>query len=339
MTYWKFLVRRFLQIIPVLFGLSVLIFVLARVVPGNPARIALGPRASEEAVAELRAEMRLDEPLWVQYFEFLQGLTRGELGRSLTTGRDVAADIGLFFPATLELAIVAMVVALALGIPLGVLSALNKDGLEDNVSRGIAFIGVSMPVFWAAILLQLFLAFQLGLFPATGRIGNVEYTRITGLLLLDSLITLNFEAFRSVLWHIWLPAVSLALAPLADITRMTRSSFIEEYNKEYIDGLRTHSIPEKLLIAKYVLRRSSTSTLTIAGLDFGFLIGGAFLVEIVFSYPGMARYGVQAILQNDFNAVVGVTLFIGLVYLLANFFVDVLYGLLDPRVRTRGETE
>lgn len=338
MRYRTYLVRRFLQIIPVMFGLSILIFVLARVVPGRPARMALGPRASDEAVQQLREEMRLDEPIWLQYIAYLRGVTEGELGRSLSTGRDVAVDLVLFFPATLELVVLGMLIALVIGVPLGVVSALNKDHLEDHLSRGIAFIGVSMPVFWAAILLQLFFAFRLGLFPATGRIGgDIEYTRITGLLLFDSLITLNWDAFKSVLWHLWLPAVSLSLAPLADITRMTRSSFIEEYNKEYVDGLRTHSIPEKLLVAKYVLKRSSTSTLTIAGLDFGFLIGGAFLVEIVFSYPGMARYGVRAILDNDINAVVGVTLFIGLVYLLVNFLVDVLYGFLDPRVRIGGD--
>ena len=337
MRYRTYLVRRFLQIIPVLFGLSILIFVLARVVPGNPARLALGPRASEEAVRQLEREMRLHEPLWVQYFAYIEGLTRGEMGRSLTTQRDVAFDIALYFPATLELVTLAMLIALIVGVPLGIISALNKDQWEDNVSRGIAFVGVSMPVFWAAILLQLAFAYRLGWFPATGRLGDVEVTRITGLLIVDSLVTLNFEGFRNALWHLWLPAVSLALAPIADITRMTRSSFIEEYNKEYVEGLRTHSIPEKLLITKYVLKRSSTSTITIAGLDFGFLIGGAFLVEIVFSYPGMARYGVNAILHNDINAVVGVTLFVGLTFLLANFTADILYGYIDPRARVGGE--
>lgn len=339
MEYRNYLIRRFLQIIPVLFGLSVLIFTLARVVPGDPARMALGPRASEEAVQQLRDEMGLDEPIYVQYIQYLGGVFDGEMGRSLTTGRDVTADLVLYFPATLELVIVAMTIALVFGVPLGVIAARNKDQLEDNASRGLAFVGVSLPVFWAAILLQFFFAFHLGLLPSTGRIGDVEYTRITGLLLLDSVITLNFEAFVSAAAHIALPAIALSLAPLADITRMTRSSFIEEYNKEYVEGLRTHSIPEMLLVYKYVLKRSSTSTLTIAGLDFGFLIGGAFLVEIVFSYPGMARYGARAMLESDINAVVGVTLVIGLVFLLANFVVDILYGLLDPRARAGGDAE
>lgn len=337
MKYRNYLIRRFLSMIPVLFGLSILIFGIARIIPGDPARLALGPRASDAAVRELRREMGLNDPIPIQYIEYVSGVFDGDMGRSLTTGRNVLADLIYYFPATFELVVVAMLIALVVGIPLGVISALNKDEFADNASRGFAFFGVSLPRFWIAIMLQLVLAFSLGLFPATGRIGDIEHARITGLLLVDSLLTMNFEAFRSAVWHIFLPAVTLSLAPLADVTRMTRSSFIEEYNKEYVDGLRTHGVPERLLAYKYVLKRSSTSTLTLAGLDFGFLIGGAFLVEIVFDWPGMARYGVNAILENDINAVVGVTIVIGLVFLLANFVVDVLYGFLDPRIRT-GDT-
>lgn len=337
MKYRNYLIRRFLSMIPVLFGLSVLIFGIARIVPGDPARLALGPRASDEAVRELRREMGLNDPIPIQYIEYISGVFQGDMGRSLTTGRNVLSDLIYYFPATFELVVVAMLIALVVGIPLGVISALNKDEFADNASRGFAFFGVSLPRFWIAIMLQLVLAFSLGLFPATGRIGDIEHARITGLLLVDSLLTVNLEAFRSAVWHVFLPAVTLSLAPLADVTRMTRSSFIEEYNKEYVDGLRTHGVPERLLAYKYVLKRSSTSTLTLAGLDFGFLIGGAFLVEIVFDWPGMARYGVNAILENDINAVVGVTIVIGLVFLLANFVVDVLYGFLDPRIRT-GDT-
>ncbi|WP_254861572.1 ABC transporter permease [Halovivax gelatinilyticus] len=336
MSYRNYLLKRILSVIPVFFGLSILIFFLARVVPGDPARQALGPRASEEAVEQLREDMGLNDPIWVQYGEYMTSLFQGEMGVALTTSRDVSADLAYYFPATLELVVVAMLIAILVGVPLGIISAKNKDQFEDNASRALSFVGVSMPQFWAAILLQLVFAFWLGLLPATGRIGDVGYTQVTGFLLFDSLITFNFAAFQSAAAHIFLPALTLSLAPMADITRMTRSSFIEEYNKEYVEGLRTHSIPEKLLVYKYVLKRSSTSTLTIAGLDFGFLIGGAFLVEIVFGWPGMARYGVDAILANDINAVVGVTLVIGIIYLLANLVVDILYGYLDPRVRVSG---
>lgn len=338
MSYFGYVVRRALSTIPVFIGLSILIFVIARVIPGKPARLALGPRASEEAVQRLRDQMGLDQPIWVQYIEYMAGLLRGDMGQSLTTNHNVARDLAHFLPATLELAIVGMMIAIVFGIPLGVVAGQNKDKLPDNLSRGFAFFGVSLPRFWAAILLQLVFAFSLGYFPPTGRIGDVELTRITGLFLVDSVLQLNYAAFASALNHIFLPALTLSLPPMADITRMTRSSFIEEYNKDYVEGLWIYRVPEKLIAYKYVLKRSFTSTLTIIGLDFGFLIGGAFLVEIVFNWPGMAAYGVRAILEKDLNAIIGVTLVIGVAYLTANFIVDILYGYFDPRVRL-GEKE
>ena len=340
MSYFDYLIRRFLSTIPMVFGLSVLIFVMARVIPGAPARQALGPRASDEAVQQLREQMGLNDPIWVQYIDYMSGLARGDMGQSLVTNYNVAADIAQFFPATLELTTVAMLIAILVGVPLGVVAGLNKDATEDNVSRAFSFFAVSLPAFWAGILLQLVFAFQLDLLPATGRLGDIAYVpqEVTGLLLVDSLLALNFEAFASAAKHLVLPAVTLALAPIADIARMTRSSFIEEYNHDYVEGLRTHGLPGKLVAYKYVLRKSFAATLTIIGLDYGFLLGSAFLVEIVFSWPGMASYGVQAILQTDINAIVGVTLVIGVGFLFANFVVDVLYGVFDPRVRFGDES-
>ena len=333
MGYRSYLIRRALMTIPVFIGLSILIFMLARVLPGDPARMALGPRASDEAVQNLRDEMGLDDPLLTQYFNYMSGLLQGDMGIALTTNRNVFDDILFFFPATLELVIVAMLIAMLFGIPLGIIAGLHKDRMPDNISRLVAFFGVSMPVFWAAILLQLLLAFQLGLLPSSGRLGVEAPTRLTGFMIVDSLIALNFEALWSALIHLVLPAFALSLAPMADIARMTRSSFIEEYKKDYVRALETQGLPRRLIAYKYVLKASFAATLTIIGLDFGFLIGGAFLVEIVFAWPGMARYGVNAILENDINAVMGVVLVIGLVFIIVNFVVDVLYGYFDPRVR------
>lgn len=323
-----------------LFGLSVLIFVMARVIPGAPARQALGPRAGEEAVQQLREQIGLNDPIWVQYMDYMSGLLRGDMGQSLVTNQNVATDIAEFFPATLELTTVAIIIAILVGVPLGVIAGLKKDETEDNISRAFSFFAVSLPAFWAGILLQLVFAFQLDLLPATGRLGDITYVPqdVTGLLLVDSLLALNFEAFTSAARHLALPAVTLALAPIADIARMTRSSFIEEYNHDYVEGLRTHGLPGKIVAYKYVLRKSFAATLTIIGLDYGFLLGSAFLVEIVFSWPGMASYGVQAILQTDINAIVGVTIVIGVGFLFANFIVDVLYGVFDPRVRFGDES-
>lgn len=333
MGFRSYLLRRAILMIPVFFGLTIFIFLLARVLPGDPARMALGPRATDEAVAELRRQMGLDEPILTQYVNYMIGLFQGDMGIALTTNRNVLDDIVFFFPATLELVVAGMVIAVVFGIPLGIIAALNKDRLGDNISRLIAFFGVSMPVFWAAILIQLLIAFHLGLLPSSGRLGVDAPTRHTGLLIVDSLIALDFTALRSAIAHLLLPAVSLALAPMADVARMTRSSFIEEYNEDYVRALETHGLPGRLIAYKYVLKASFASTLTIIGLDFGFLIGGAFLVEIVFSWPGLARYGVRAILENDINAIMGVVLVIGAVFIVINFVVDLLYGFLDPRVR------
>lgn len=339
MSYRGYLIKRALSIIPVFIGVTMLIFLLARVIPGAPARQALGPRASDEAVEQLQEQLGLNDPIWVQYVNYMSGLVQGDFGQSLMTGRNVAADLAQFLPATFELTTFAMLLAIIVGIPLGVYAGQNKDQFGDNASRVFAFGAVSLPRFWVAIILQLVIAFQLGLLPSTGRIGDGVTTpeTITGLYLVDSLITLNFDAFFSTGAHLILPAIALALAPMADIARLTRSSFIEEFNTDYVEGLRTHGVPAKLIAYKYVLKKSFASTLTIIGLDYGALLGSAFLVEIVFSYPGMARYGVNAILNTDINAIVGVTLIISLGFLLANFIVDVLYGYFDPRVRLSGE--
>jgi peptide/nickel transport system permease protein len=341
MGHRRYLVKRGLSTIPMLLGLSVLIFTLARVIPGRPARLALGPRASEEAVQNLRDQMGLDKPLWEQYFDYVGGVVQGDLGQSLISNRNVAADLLEYFPATFELTTLAMILAIFVGVPLGVIAGQHKDRWPDNASRLFSFFNVSLPPFWAGILLQLVVAFQLGWLPATGRVGTVSPMPVqtTGLLLVDSLLAFNVPALVSSGQHLILPAITLSLAPIADIARMTRSSFIEEYDKDYVEGLRTHGIPERLIAYKYVLRRSFASTLTIIGLDYGFLLGSAFVVEIVFSWPGMASYGVEAILQKDINAMVGVTLVVGASFLLVNFAVDVLYGVFDPRVWHDGNSQ
>ncbi|MFK5604792.1 ABC transporter permease [Haloferax volcanii] len=339
MGYRDFLIKRGLSTIPMFIGLSMLIFTLARVIPGQPARLALGPRATDEAVRQLRHQMGLDQPIWLQYINYMTGLLHGDLGQSLISNRNVATDLIQYLPATLELTTVAMLIAIAVGVPLGVISGQHKDAAPDNLSRLFSFFNVSLPPFWAGILLQLIVAFGLGWLPATGRIGDVSPMPITvtGLLLVDSALAWNVDAFISAAQHLALPALTLSLAPMADIARMTRSSFIEEYDKDYVEGLQTHGIPDKLIAYKYVLRKSFASTLTIIGLDYGFLLGSAFVVEIVFSWPGMASYGVEAILQKDMNAMVGVTLVVGGSFLLVNFLVDVLYGFFDPRVWHEGE--
>ena len=319
----------------VLFGISLLIFFLARVMPGDPARLALGPEANKEQVQALRHRLGLDQPLTIQYYLFLKGLFKGELGMSLITKRDVSKDLFQRLPATLELVVVAMAIAVLAGIPLGVLSALHKDRTIDQLSRMFAFAGVSLPRFWIGIMFQIAFAYSLGLLPITGRITGDPPAHITGLYLLDSLLTRDFPAFMDSFKHILLPSITLSLSPLAQITRLIRASMIEQLRKDYTVVSRIIGMPENLNIYKYMLKNAFTATLTVIGLLFGWMIGNAFVVEQVFSWPGMARYGVNSVLRNDFNAVVGVTLVIGVGYVLINFIVDLLYGYLDPRIRLK----
>ncbi|RLB29676.1 MAG: ABC transporter permease [Deltaproteobacteria bacterium] len=328
-------VKRLAYMVLVLFGISLLIFFLARVMPGDPARLALGPEATQEQVQALRHRLGLDQPLYTQYYVFVKGLLKGELGMSLVTKRDVSKDLIQRLPATLELVVAAMAIAVLAGIPLGVLSALHKDRTIDQLSRIFAFAGVSLPRFWIGIMFQIAFAYSLGLLPITGRITGDPPAHITGLYLLDSLLTRDFPAFMDSFKHILLPSITLSLSPLAQITRLIRASMIEQLRKDYTVVSRIIGMPENLNIYKYMLKNAFTATLTVIGLLFGWMIGNAFVVEQVFSWPGMARYGVNSVLRNDFNAVVGVTLVIGVGYVLINFIVDLLYGYLDPRIRLK----
>lgn len=335
MGYRDHLVRRALQGIPVLLGLSVFIFVLTRLLPGNPVRLALGPNASEEQIQQYRAEMRLDEPIHEQYVAWLSGVVQGEWGTSLRTGNDVFVDITTSFPATFELVTVAMLFALAFAIPLGTIASMNKDEWPDHLSRIGAILGLSMPRFWVAILFQVLFVVMLGLFPLTSRLstGVEPPPSVTGLYLIDSLLAFQFDTFLDALWHITLPATALGLATLAQIMRLLRSDLIEEHRQDYVLAAKSYGLPRNLIVLKYMLRNAFTSSLTILGLSFGFLLGNAFLIEFVFSWPGMAEYGVQSIVYQDFNAIVGVVLVIGVGFVAVNLAVDILYGILDPRVR------
>ena len=328
-----FILKRLGYMVLTLIGISILIFLLTRVLPGDPARLALGPEASEEQVQDLRHALKLDRSLPVQYLCFLESLVHGKLGKSLVTHRDVAKDILQRYPATLELVLVSLGLAVFIGVPLGILSALHKERLIDYLARGLAFTGVSFPRFWIGIMFQLAIAYRLGLLPVTGRIGGLPPPHVTGLFLLDSLIALDFTKFGDAAIHLILPALTLSLSPLAQITRMVRANMVEQIHKDYIIVNRTIGMPETLLVYKYMLKNAFNATLTTVGLMLGWLLGNAFLVEQVFSWPGIARYGINSVLRNDFNAIVAVTLVVGLGYLVINFVVDLLYRFLDPRIR------
>jgi len=286
-------------------------------------------------VQELRRELKLDEPIYVQYWDWLTGVLQGDWGVSLRTGNDVLHDILIRLPATIELVIVALTFAVVLAIPLGVIAGTNKDRWEDHVSRIGALSGVSMPRFWVAILLQIVFVAFLGWFPLYGRLSSdvAPPPDYTGMYLLDSLIAFQPEVFLDAAWHIALPAFALGLGTLAQVTRLIRSEIIEEQREDYVLAANAYGLPQNMIKYKYMLKNAFTSSLTIIGLAFGFLLGGSFLIEIVFSWPGMARYGAEAILFQDFNAIVGVTIVVGFGFVTANLVVDMLYGYMDPRIQ------
>lgn len=324
----------------VLVGLSVLIFIIARILPGDPARLALGPFASQEMVARLRHQMGMDQPLYLQYVAYVRGIFHGDLGLSFQTRRSVSLDIAHYLPATFELVLVAIIWVLIIGVPFGVLAGRYKDSWLDNISRVVAFVGVAVPPFVVGLIGQLIFSYSLGILPTTGRLSLLTPMppARTGLLILDSLIAGNFSAFGDALIHILLPSLAIAMTGIGQITRLTRGSVSDVLGKDYIEAARAFGIPNRYVTFKYMLKPSFIPPLTILGLTFASELGNAFLVEQVFSWPGMAKYGIQAILRKDFNAIMGVILIIGLAFVAVNFIVDVLAGYVDPRIRIQEES-
>lgn len=336
-NFFLYLGRRLLISVSVLFGVSILIFVIARVIPGDPARIALGPLASQEQVESLRQELYLDRPLPLQYLEFVKRLLQGDLGMSLYTKRAVTTDLAEFFPATLELVLVGGVLMVLVGLPLGIFAAYYRNRWPDNLARILSLLGVVTPSFVWAIFLILVFAYWVAVLPVAGRLGDafLPPPRVSGMVTLDALLAGRWATFWDALQHMILPATALAMAGLGQAARLTRANMIETYGKPYIEMARAFGIRESTIAFKYALRPAMIPTLTILGLDLAAMLGGAFLVEAVFNWPGMARYAVQAIIRKDLNAIVGTTLVIAAFFLLINIVVDLIVGYLNPRIRFR----
>lgn len=334
-----YIVKRFFQSILMLWGLSLLIFFIARVVPGDPARAALGNLATKEQVARLRAEMHLDKPFVIQYYYWLISVLHGDLGRSLYTQRPVTQDLAQYLPATLELMLFATLISLIVGQTLGVLSGYFRNSWFDGCFRLISYVGVATPPFVIAIFLLFVFSQLLGLAPGVGRLPLIvkEPPRITGFLVLDSLITGQLNTALVAIKHLLLPAFSLAIAHIAQEGRITRSSLIDVLQKDYILAHQVHGIRPIKVIFKYLLKPSIIPTVTVMGMDFAFLLSNAFLVEVVFMWPGFSRYAVIAMLSKDLNAIVAVVLIIGITVALVNLLVDLTITFLDPTVRIRSK--
>lgn len=331
------ILRRLVLLLPVLIGVSLFTFTLSHVVPSDPARLIAGPHASPSEVASVRHAFGLDRPLWRQYFTYMGNLLHGDLGESLHTQRPVRDDLGDFLPATVELTSTAMLLTLAIGIPLGVLSAVFRGRWLDNLTRLFSVSGVSIPVFWLAIMLQLLLYYRLGWVPAGGRLdtGLQPPPRLTGLYTLDSLLTGHLSLLINSGWHLLLPSLVLSFGSLAVVTRMMRATMLEVLRHDYIRTARAKGVTRRGVLWRHALRNALMPTITVAGLQMGYLLSGALLVETVFSWSGIGRYAVQSILSSDFNAIMSVTLLIAVLFIGVNLLVDLIYALVDPRIHYR----
>ncbi|MCG0238625.1 MAG: ABC transporter permease [Firmicutes bacterium] len=306
---WRYVTTRLLAVIPVMFGVAVLAFLMLVLTPGDPALLMLGERATEEQLQTLRQEMGLDKPAYVQFARFMANLVRGDLGRSIRSSRPVAEELLARLPATVELAVAAVVLSVLLGIPLGVISAVRRGSLADHLAMLFALGGVAMPAFWQGLMLMLIFAVYLGWLPPSGRMGGLEY--------------------------LVLPAITLGTRESALIARMTRSSLLEVIRQDYIRTARAKGLSERVVIFRHALRNALLSVVTVVGLNFGSLLAGVVVTETVFSWPGIGRFMVDAIRAKDFPVVQGAVVMFGFLAAAVNLLVDLLYAVIDPRIRAQ----
>jgi peptide/nickel transport system permease protein len=323
-----------LQIIPVLLGVSIVVFFMVRAIPGDPAQLLLGQQATQEQVQQVRQNMGLDKPVIVQYGIFLADALRGDLGQSIVTGRPVTTELLARFPATLELTAFAMLVAILVGVPVGVISAVKQYSWLDKFTSVLALTGISMPIFWLAMILIVIFFVNLGWLPFPGRLSTgYAVTSITGLVLVDSLLTLNFSAFWDGFLHLVMPAIALGTIPMAVVMRMTRSSMLEVMGEDYVRTARAKGVVPWRVIFKHALRNALLPTVTVIGLQAGLLMGGAVITETIFSWPGVGQIAYDSVNRRDYAMIQGVVLYGATLFVLVNLLVDVLYAVLDPRVR------
>jgi dipeptide transport system permease protein len=331
----RFALTRLSLVVPTFIGITLLVFVLIRLIPGDPIETMAGEHGIDPArLAQLRADYGLDQPVLVQYGLYLSRLAHGDLGRSIATHEPVISEFRTLFPATIELSVCAILFALCLGLPAGIIAAVRRNSIFDHGVMGISLTGYSMPIFWWGLLLILLFSVQLGWTPVSGRIA-VQYfiEPVTGFLLIDALLDGDFGAFRSALSHLVLPMIVLGTVPLAVIARMTRSAMLEVLGEDYIRTARAKGLPRFRVIAIHALRNALIPVVTVIGLQVGVLFTGAILTETIFSWPGVGKWLIEGINRRDYPVLQGGTLLIGAIVMVVNLLVDVIYGLINPRIR------
>jgi peptide/nickel transport system permease protein len=331
-----YIAKRLLQLIPVLLGVAIISFSLIHLAPGDPARTIAGEHASEQTIQTLREKYGLDRPLYVQFWLWFEQVLRGDFGRSIVSNEFVMKEILNRFPNTVELAFFSMLIAIVVGFVAGVISASKQYSFLDYTTMGVALFGVSMPVFWLGIMLMMIFGVFFRVLPIGGRIAaDISLERITGLYIIDSLVRGNWKALGSTLKYLILPSVALATIPMATIARVTRSSMLEVLRQDFIRTERAKGLSERVVIYKHAVRNAMLPVITVIGLNFGLLLAGALLTETVFSWPGIGRYVVKAVQMRDYPVVQGCVLFFSFMFVIVNLITDLLYVLIDPRIKYR----
>ena len=328
--------RRLFHLLLIMVGVSVLVFLMLRMIPGDPARLLLGEYASPDELARLRTQLGLDQSYLTQYAIYIKNLVQGDFGKSVRTGAPIVNEIGVRLLATIELSMAAMLIATILGIAAGVVSSVKQYSIFDYGSMFLALIGVSMPIFWLGLMLMYLLSVKFPILPMMGRITmGLEAPPVTGLVVIDTLIAGQLGGFFDSLRHLILPSFTLATIPMAIVARITRSSMLEVLNKDYVRTARAKGLDEMIVILRHALRNAFLPVVTVLGLNLGLLLGGAVLTETIFSWPGLGRYVVDSLMARDYAAVQSCILIFAVVMALINLFVDLVYVILDPRIRVQ----
>jgi peptide/nickel transport system permease protein len=332
----SFIIRRTFSIIPTLLGVSIIIFLMLAITPGDPAELLLGERATEETLEAMREHLGLNEPLYVQYGMFLKRLIKFDLGETIWTRQKVWDEIKQRYPATIELSIAAMFLSCFFGIILGIISATKQYSWFDYMSMIASLIGVSIPVFWLGLVLMLVFSLYLGWFPMSGRMGiGIDLEIITNFYVLDAILTRNWPALKDVIWHLALPAFALSTIPLAIIARMTRSSMLEVLRQDYIKTAKAKGLGQTKIVLKHALRNSLIPVITVIGLQFGIMLGAAILTETVFAWPGVGKWIFDGVVKRDYMVIQGGTLIVAACFVIVNLIVDVLYAVINPRISVK----
>ncbi|WP_025897166.1 ABC transporter permease [Sneathiella glossodoripedis] len=334
----KYVAQRLLMMIVILCGVLVITFALSRILPGSPVEMMLGHRPTQEQIDLAKAELHLDKSIPIQFAYYVGDMVQGDFGKSLRTGQPVLDDVVERMTATLELTTIAVILIILIGIPIGVISAVKQNSISDHGARSFSIAGMALPVFLVGMMLQMLFYGKLAWFPLQGRMNSevlldYEFARVTGFYLIDTLLAGEWVAFKSAAAHLVLPVLTLTLAAMAVVTRITRNTMVEALGEDFVRTAKAYGLPKNKIYFGYALRATLIPMMTVVGLTYGFMLGNSVIVEYVFDWPGLGGYVVGAIVKNDFPAVMGVTLFLSTAYLLINFIIDLLYYVADPRLR------